>query len=101
MLLESCCFTEEPIVSSSASMFLVVSLNQEKEEIVCQLQYMYWNSFVDNCCSSAVTLQYPCKATVNKPENFFFGLADFRFLPYSVKLLPLIVASLHQVMWPH
>ena len=43
------------LVSSSASMFLVVSLNQEKEEIVCQLQY--WNLFVDNCCSSAVTLQ--------------------------------------------
>ena len=40
------------LVSSSASMFLVVvNLNQEKEEIIRQLQY--WNSFVDNCCSSA------------------------------------------------
>ena len=40
------------LVSSLASMFIeVVSLNQEKEVIIRQLQY--WNSFVDNCCSSA------------------------------------------------
>jgi len=40
------------LVSSSASMFLVVvSLNQSKEDIVRQLQY--WNSFIANCCTSA------------------------------------------------
>ena len=39
------------LVSSSASMFLVVvSLNQDNEEIIRQVQY--WNSFVDNCCSA-------------------------------------------------
>ena len=40
------------LVSSSASMFLVVvNLNQSKEGIVRQLQY--WNSFIANCCTSA------------------------------------------------
>ena len=62
------------LVSSSASMFLVVvSLNQEKEEIIRQLQY--WNSFVDNCCSSAgrpptvVVFSHADEVTEDKPER--------------------------------
>ena len=62
------------LVSSSASMFLVVvSLNQEKEEIIRQLQY--WNSFVDNCCSSAgrpptvAVFSHADKVTEDKPER--------------------------------
>ena len=40
------------LVSSSASMYLVVvSLKQSKEGIVRQLQY--WNSLISNCCTSA------------------------------------------------
>ena len=40
------------LVSSSASMFLVVvNLNQSREGIVRQLQY--WSSFLTNCCTSA------------------------------------------------
>ena len=39
------------LAASFPSMFLVVvSLNLDKEEIIRQLQY--WNSFVENCCSS-------------------------------------------------
>ena len=62
------------LVSSSSSMFLVVvSLNQEKDEIIRQLQY--WNLFVDNCCSNAGTplkvavFSHADKVTVNKPER--------------------------------
>ena len=62
------------LVSSSASMFLVVvSLNQEKEEIIRQLQY--WNSFVDNCCSSAgrpptvAVFSHADEVTEDKPER--------------------------------
>ena len=62
------------LVSSSASMFLaVVSLNQEKEEILRQLQY--WNSFVDNCCSSAgrpptvAVFSHADEVTEDKPER--------------------------------
>ena len=64
------------LVSSSASMFLVVvSLNQEKEEIICQLQY--WNSFIDNCCSSAgrpwpptvAVFSHADEVTEDKPER--------------------------------
>ena len=69
------------LVSSSASMFLVVvSLNQEKEEIIHQLQY--WNSFVDNCCSSAgrpptvAVFSHADEVTEDKPESEFSkGLA--------------------------
>ena len=62
------------LVSSSASMFLVVvSLNQEKEGIIRQLQY--WNSFVDNCCSSAgrpptvAVFSHADEVTEDKPER--------------------------------
>ena len=62
------------LVSSSASMFLVVvSLNQEKEEIIRQLQY--WNSFVDNCCSSAgrpptvAVFSHADEVTEDKPKR--------------------------------
>ena len=62
------------LVSSSASMFLVVvSLNQEKEEIIRQLQY--WNSFVDNCCSSVsrpptvAVFSHADEVTEDKPER--------------------------------
>ena len=62
------------LVSSSASMFLVVvSLNQEKEEIIRQLHY--WNSFVDNCCSSAgrpqtvAVFSHADEVTEDKPER--------------------------------
>ena len=62
------------LVSSSAGMFLVVvSLNQEKEEIIRQLQY--WNSFVDNCCSSAgrpltvAVFSHADEVTEDKPEK--------------------------------
>ena len=62
------------LVSFSASMFLVVvSLNQEKEEIIRQLQY--WNSFVDNCCSSAgrpptvAVFSHADEVTEDKPER--------------------------------
>ena len=62
------------LVSSSASMFLVVvSLNQEKEEIIRQLQY--WNSFIDNCCSSAgrpptvAVFSHADEVTEDKPER--------------------------------
>ena len=62
------------LVSSSTSMFLVVvSLNQEKEEIIRQLQY--WNSFVDNCCSSAgrpptvAVFSHADEVTEDKPER--------------------------------
>ena len=56
------------LVSSSNTMFLVVvSLDQEKEEIIRQLQY--WNLFVDNCCSSALKLavfSHADKVTVDR-----------------------------------
>ena len=62
------------LVSSSASMFLVVvNLNQEKEEIIRQLHY--WNSFVDNCCSSAgrpptvAVFSHADEVTENKPKR--------------------------------
>ena len=62
------------LVSLSAGMFLVVvSLNQEKEEIICQLQY--WNSFVDNCCSSVgrpltvAVFSHADEVTEDKPER--------------------------------
>ena len=62
------------LVSSSAGMFLVVvSLNQEKEEIIRQLQY--WKLFIDNCCSNAGTplrvavFSHADKVTVDKPER--------------------------------
>ena len=62
------------LVSSSAGMFLVVvSLNQEKEEIIRQLQY--WNSFVDNCCSRAgrpptvAVFSHADEVTEDKPER--------------------------------
>ena len=62
------------LVSSSASMFLVVvSLNQEKEEIIRQLQY--WNSFIDNCCNSAgrpptvAVFSHADEVTEDKPER--------------------------------
>ena len=62
------------LVSSSTSMFLVVvSLNQEKEEIFRQLQY--WNSFIDNCCSSAgrpltvVVFSHADEVVEDKPER--------------------------------
>ena len=62
------------LVSSSTSMFLVVvSLHQEKEEIIRQLQY--WNLFVDSCCSSAckplkvAVFSHADKVTVDKPER--------------------------------
>ena len=62
------------LVSSSASMFLVVvNLNQEKEEIIRQLQY--WDSFVDNCCSSAcrpltvTVFSHADKVTEDKPKR--------------------------------
>ena len=62
------------LVSSSASMFLVVvSLKQEKEEIIRQLQY--WNSFVDNCCSSVgrpltvAVFSHADEVTEDKPEK--------------------------------
>ena len=62
------------LVSSSGGMFLVVvSLKQEKEEIIHQLQY--WNSFVDNCCSSAgrpltvAVFSHADEVTEDKPEK--------------------------------
>ena len=62
------------LVSSSAGMFLVVvSLNQEKEEIIHQLQY--WNSFVDNCCCRAgrpptvAVFSHADEVTEDKPER--------------------------------
>ena len=62
------------LVSSSGSMFLVVvSLNQEKEEIIRQLQY--WNSFFDNCCSRAsrpptvAVFSHADEVTEDKPER--------------------------------
>ena len=62
------------LVSSSASMFLVVvNLNQEKEEIIRQLQY--WNSFIDNCCSSAgrpptvAVFSHADEVTEDRPER--------------------------------
>ena len=62
------------LVSSSGSMFLVVvSLKQEKEEIIRQLQY--WNSFVENCCSSAgrpptvAVFSHADEVTEDKPER--------------------------------
>ena len=62
------------LVSSSTSTFLVVvSLNQDKEEIIRQLQY--WNLFLDNCCSIAGTplkvavFSHADKMTVDKPER--------------------------------
>ena len=62
------------LVSSSAGMFLVVvSLNQEKEEIIRQLQY--WNSFLDNCCSSVgrpptvAVFSHADEVTEDKPER--------------------------------
>ena len=62
------------LVSSSASMFLVViSLSQEKEEIIRQLQY--WNSFLDNCCSSVgrpptvAVFSHADEVTEDKPEK--------------------------------
>ena len=61
-------------MSSSAGMFLVVvSLNQEKEEIIRQLQY--WNSFVDNSCSRAgrpltvAVFSHADEVTEDKPEK--------------------------------
>ena len=61
------------LVSSSASMFLVVvSLNQSKEGIVRQLQY--WNSFIANCCTSAgkpltvAVFSHADEVTEEKPE---------------------------------
>ena len=62
------------LVSSSAGMFLVVvSLKQDKEEIIRQLRY--WNSFVDNCCSRAGRLptvavfSHADEVTEDKPER--------------------------------
>ena len=62
------------LVSSSASMFLVVvNLNQEKEEIIRELQY--WNSFVDNCCCSAgrpltvAVFSHADEVTEDKPKR--------------------------------
>ena len=61
------------LVSSSASMFLVVvSLNQEKKEIIRQLQY--WNSFVDNCSSAGrpptvAVFSHADEVTEDKPER--------------------------------
>ena len=55
------------------SLLVVVSLNQEKEEIIRQLQY--WNSFVDNCCSSAgrplrvAVFSHADEVTEEKPER--------------------------------
>ena len=61
------------LVSSSASMFLVVvSLNQSKEDIVRQLQY--WNSCISNCCTSAgkplavAVFSHADEVTEEKPE---------------------------------
>ena len=61
------------LVSSSASMFLVVvSLNQSKEGIFRQLQY--WNSFISNCCTSAgkpltvAVFSHADEVTEEKPE---------------------------------
>ena len=61
------------LVSSSASMFLVVvSLNQSKESIVRQLQY--WSSFIANCCTSAgkpltvAVFSHADEVTQEKPE---------------------------------
>ena len=61
------------LVSSSASMFLVVvSLNQSKKGIVRQLQY--WNSFIANCCTSAgkpptvAVFSHADEVTEEKPE---------------------------------
>ena len=70
------------LVSSSSSMFLVVvSLNQEKDEIIRQLQY--WNLFVDNCCSNAGTpvrkvavFSHADKVTVNKPEKMSSEISE-------------------------
>ena len=62
------------LVSSPGRLFLVVvSLNQEKKEIIRQLQY--WNSFVDNCCSSAgrpptvAVFSHADEVTEDKPER--------------------------------
>ena len=62
------------LMSSPSSMFLVVvNLKQEKEEVIHQLQY--WNSFVDNCCSSGsrpltvVVFSHADEVTENKPER--------------------------------
>ena len=62
------------LVSSSAGMFLViVSLNQAKEQIIRQLRY--WNSFVDNCCSSAgrpptvAVFSHADEVTEDKPDS--------------------------------
>ena len=61
------------LVSSSASMFLVVvSLNQSKGGIVRQLQY--WSSFIANCCTSAgkplavAVFSHADEVTEEKPE---------------------------------
>ena len=85
------------LVSSSASMFLVVvSLNQSKEGIVRQLQY--WRSFIANCCTSAgkplavAVFSHADEVTEEKPEG-----KSSQFHLVLVKLLPLIVANLHQV----
>ena len=62
------------LVSSTTSLFqVVVSLNQEKDEIIRQLQY--WNSFVDNCCSSVgrpptvAVFSHADKVTEDKPDR--------------------------------
>ena len=64
------------LVSSSASMFLVVvSLNQSQEDIVRQLQY--WNSFIANCCTSAgkpptvAVFSHADQVMEEKPEGKF------------------------------
>ena len=43
-------FLRSLVCSSTSTFLVVVSLNQEKEEIIRQLQY--WNLFLDNCCSN-------------------------------------------------
>ena len=73
------------LVSSSTSMFLVVvSLSQEKEEIIRQLQY--WKLFIDNCCSKPLKVavfSHADKVTVDNPERMSTEIleAQPRLLP--------------------
>ena len=80
------------LVSSSASIFLVVvSLNQSKEGIVRQLQY--WRSFIANCCTSAgkpltvAVFSHADEVTEEKPEEKFLdavkGLAHSEASSFS------------------
>ena len=59
------------LVPSSALFLLVVSLNQERKDIICQLQF--WKSFIHNYCSSScdriVVFSHADEVTDYSPER--------------------------------